>query len=147
MEGLDEFKGFIDNVINIGIGVAGLASGYRIFQAFNRGEDVTTDIIRWVGTLFIGYGIYSLAAYILFSSKFDGVAYMDASVFAEYGNDVWIYGIYIGGVITIIGLIKLYKKFLNGDEDLYDFCLRWFGSVIFLFSVGWVVYKIRTNTF
>lgn len=144
---LVKLRTFIDILMNVGIGVAGLLAGYRIFQAFNRGEDVTADIIRWVGGLFLGYSVYSLAAYFLFARQFDSGNYLSPGIFIEFGNDIWIYGLYIGGLITLIGFIRLYNKYMKGEDDLYEFSLRWFGSILFLFSIGYIVFLIRTGTY
>lgn len=144
---LSQFKSFIDVIMNVGIGVAGLLSGYRIFQSFNRGEDVTSDIIRWVGGLFLGYSVYSLAAYFLFARTFNSGNYLSPGIFIEFGNDVWIYGLYISGLIVLIGFIRLYNKYMKGQDDLYEFSLRWFGSILFLFSIGYIIFLLRTGTY
>ena len=48
----------------------------------------------------------------------------------------------LGIVITIVGVIKIYRKFQNGEEDIYEYMLKWFGSLLFLFSMGYLISAI-----
>lgn len=45
----------------------------------------------------------------------------------------------LGIVVAIIGLIRVFQKFRRGDDDLYEFMFKWFGSLAFLFLMSSII--------
>ena len=41
--------------------------------------------------------------------------------------------------MAIIGLIRVFQKFQRGDDDLYQFMFKWFGSLAFLFLMSSII--------
>ena len=44
-----------------------------------------------------------------------------------------------GIVVAILGLINVLQKFQRGDDDLYEYMAKWAGSIVFLFSFGYII--------
>ncbi|HEV7347390.1 DUF4134 family protein [Telluribacter sp.] len=123
------------------IAVAGLLSGVRIYQGMQKGEDFEGPVIRWLGGL-VGASalVYAVEAFIYT----DGEGWASAGtaphfVAAAYASEAHQAALYLGLMMAVLGLIRVYRKFRDGDEDVYEFMLKWFGSLMFLFMMGWII--------
>lgn len=126
------------------IAVAGLISGIRIYQGMQRGDDFEGPAIRWLGGL-VGASILVYAIEALIYT--DGAGWASAGspphlVAISYASEAHQAALYIGLALAIIGLTRVYRKFRDGDEDIYEFMLKWFGSLMFLFMMGWIIDSI-----
>lgn len=141
----DEFQAY-GQVKSMGLWLcafAAIVSGYRIYQKWNRGDDVEGPLVLWLTSIaFCGGVVYMVDRFILsgaFSSSFGGSDYTaqiyTQSMVIESSQAALLLGI----VVAIIGLIRVFQKFRRGDEDLYDFMLKWFGSLAFLFLMSSII--------
>lgn len=141
----DEFQAY-GLVKSIGMWLCALAAivaGYRIYHQWNRGEDVEGPLVLWLTSIsFCGGVVFLVDRFILsgaFSSSFGGSDYMaqiyTQSMVVESSRAALLLGI----VVTIIGLIRVFQKFRRGDDDLYDFMFKWFGSLAFLFLMSSII--------
>ncbi|KAA6439920.1 DUF4134 domain-containing protein [Dyadobacter flavalbus] len=126
------------------IAVAGLIAGLRIFQNMQKGEEFEGPIIRW-GAGLVGASalVYAVEAFIYTDSA--GWASSGTAphlVAISYGAEAHQAALYLGILFSIIGLIRIYKKVRDGDDDVYDYGLKWFGSLMFLFMMGWIIDSI-----
>ena len=120
---------------------AAVIAGLRLFQKWNRGEEVEGMIFIWlIGILFAG-GIVAMVDNFIVGGAY--VFFTGISGTAE-GLSIELYqaSLLLGIVITIVGIIKIYRKFQNGEEDIYEYMLKWFGSLLFLFSMGYLISAI-----
>ncbi|TAE39253.1 MAG: DUF4134 domain-containing protein [Runella slithyformis] len=120
---------------------AAVIAGLRLFQKWNRGEEVEGLIFIWLmGILFAGGIVVMVDNFIVGGASvfFTGIAGTTEGLSLEIYQASLLFGI----VITIIGVIKIYQKFQNGDEDIYNYMLKWFGSLLFLFSMGYLISAI-----
>ena len=120
--------------------IASLIAGFRIYQKWNRGEDVETALFLWVGSL-VAVGIIVLAVdtFIVPTSGGQISATAVPGLLLGYAYETHHLVVMLGVIVAILGLIKIYNKVRNGDEDTYDYMIRWFGSLMFLFSLGYVI--------
>lgn len=126
------------------VAVAGLISGIRIYQGMQRGDDFEGPAIRWLGGL-VGASVlvYAIEAFIYNDSAGWASTGTPAHFVAiSYASEAHQAALYIGLAMAIIGLTRVYRKFRDGDEDIYEFMLKWFGSLMFLFMMGWIIDSI-----
>lgn len=141
----DEFQAY-GQVKSIGLWLCALAAviaGFRIYRNWNRGEDVEGPLVLWLTSIaFCGGAAYAVDRFILsgaFSSSFGGSDYLAQ----QYTQSMAIEGnraaLLLGVVMAIIGLIRVFQKFRRGDDDLYEFMFKWFGSLAFLFLMSSII--------
>ena len=138
---MDSFYAIARNTCLSLAAAAAVIAGLRLFQKWNRGEEVEGMIFIWlIGILFAG-GIVVMVDYFIVGGAY--VFFTGISGTAE-GLSIEIYqaSLLLGIVITIVGVIKIYRKFQNGEEDIYEYMLKWFGSLLFLFSMGYLISAI-----
>ncbi|MCY7358447.1 MAG: DUF4134 family protein [Rudanella sp.] len=122
---------------------AAVVAGYRLYQQWNRGEDVEGPLVLWLTSLaFCGGVVFLVDRFILsgaFSSSFGGSDYLAQ----QYTQSLAVEGsraaLLLGIVVAIIGLIRIFQKFRRGDDDLYEFMFKWFGSLAFLFLMSSII--------
>jgi hypothetical protein len=120
---------------------AAVIAGLRLFQKWNRGEEVEGTVFIWLmGILFAGGIVVMVDNFIVGGASvfFTGIAGTAEGLSLEIYQAAMLLGI----VIAIVGIIKIYRKFQNGDEDMYDYMLKWFSSLLFLFSMGYLISAI-----
>ena len=116
---------------------ASVVAGFRIYQRWNRGDDVETALLSWLGGLgFVGLADHAVKSIIV------GGTY--AFFTAESGARLLSNGILglcyvIGVIVAILGLINIVNKFRAGEDDIYPYMLKWAGSLLFLFSMGAII--------
>lgn len=138
---MDSFYAIARNTCLSLAAAAAVIAGLRLFQKWNRGEEVEGMIFIWlIGILFAG-GIVVMVDNFIVGGAY--VFFTGISGIAE-GLSIELYhaSLLLGIVITIVGIIKIYRKFQNGEEDLYEYMLKWFGSLLFLFSMGYLISAI-----
>ncbi|AEI52027.1 MULTISPECIES: DUF4134 family protein [Runella] len=138
---MDSFYAIARNTCLSLAAAAAVIAGLRLFQKWNRGEEVEGMIFIWlIGILFAG-GIVVMVDNFIVGGAY--VFFTGISGTAE-GLSIEIYqaSLLLGIVITIVGVIKIYRKFQNGEEDIYEYMLKWFGSLLFLFSMGYLISAI-----
>lgn len=62
-----------------------------------------------------------------------------ASEISGYSSVVQQLMFAIGGIVGIVGAIRAYIKWNNGDQDVQKTLVSWFGACIFLVLAGTVV--------
>ena len=100
-------------------------------------------LVLWLTSIaFCGGAAYAVDRFILsgaFSSSFGGSDYLAQ----QYTQSMAIEGnraaLLLGVVMAIIGLIRVFQKFRRGDDDLYEFMFKWFGSLAFLFLMSSII--------
>jgi hypothetical protein len=138
---MDSFYAIARNTCLSLAAAAAVIAGLRLFQKWNRGEEVEGMIFIWlIGILFAG-GIVVMVDNFIVGGAY--VFFTGISGTAE-GLSIELYqaSLLLGIVITIVGIIKIYRKFQNGEEDIYEYMLKWFGSLLFLFSMGYLISAI-----
>jgi hypothetical protein len=138
---MDSFYAIARNTCLSLAAAAAVIAGLRLFQKWNRGEEVEGMIFIWlIGILFAG-GIVVMVDNFIVGGAY--VFFTGISGTAE-GLSIELYqaSLLLGIVITIVGIIKIYRKFQNGEEDIYEYLLKWFGSLVFLFSMGYLISAI-----
>lgn len=138
---MDSFYAIARNTCLSLAAAAAVIAGLRLFQKWNRGDEVEGMIFIWlIGILFAGGIVVMVDNFIV------GGAYVFFTGIAgtAEGLSIELYqaSLMLGIVITIAGIIKIYRKFQNGDEDIYEYMLKWFGSLLFLFSMGYLISAI-----
>ncbi len=70
-----------------------------------------------------------------------GAAGIDAasSELATYIDPVANLILIIGAVVGLIGGIRVYIKWNSGDQDVQKAIMGWFGSCLFLVTVGFII--------
>lgn len=120
--------------------IASLIAGFRIYQKMNRGEDVELPLFLWFGSLVaVGIVVLAVDTFIVPTAGGQIAATSVPSLLLGYAYETHHLVVMLGVVVAILGLIRIYNKVRNGDEDVYDYLIRWFGSLIFLFSIGYVI--------
>lgn len=138
---MDSFYAIARNTCLSLAAAAAVIAGLRLFQKWNRGEEVEGMIFIWlIGILFAG-GIVVMVDNFIVGGAY--VFFTGISGTAE-GLSIELYqaSLLLGIVITIVGIIKIYRKFQNGEDDIYEYMLKWFGSLLFLFSMGYLISAI-----
>jgi len=138
---MDSFYAIARNTCLSLAAAAAVIAGLRLFQKWNRGEEAEGMIFIWlIGILFAG-GIVAMVDNFIVGGAY--VFFTGISGTAE-GLSIELYqaSLLLGIVITIVGTIKIYRKFQNGEEDIYEYMLKWFGSLLFLFSMGYLISAI-----
>lgn len=138
---MDSFYAIARNTCLSLAAAAAVIAGLRLFQKWNRGEEVEGMIFIWlIGILFAGGIVVMIDNFIVGGAY---VFFTGISGTAE-GLSIELYqaSLLLGIVITIVGVIKIYRKFQNGEEDIYEYMLKWFGSLLFLFSMGYLISAI-----
>ena len=126
------------------IAVSGLIAGMRIYQGMQRGEDFEVPAIRWlVGLAGASALVYAVESFI-YNDSGSWASSGSAPHFLalSYAAEAHQAALYIGLAMAIFGLIRVYGKFQKGDNDIYEFMLKWFGSLMFLFMMGWIIDSI-----
>lgn len=119
------------------IGVASLIAGIRLYQQMQKGEEFESPAIRWFMGLVVSVGfIGAVDALIMRNSGGLGAAHFFG---LSYANELYQAALLFGVAVAVIGLVRVYKKFRDGDDDTYDFMVKWFGSLLFLFLMGWII--------
>ena len=122
---------------------AAVVAGYRIYQQWNRGEDVEGLLVIWLTSIaFCGGVVYLVDRFILsgtFSSSFGGSDYLAQQYTQSIAVESSRAALLLGVVMAIIGLIRVFQKFQRGDDDLYQFMFKWFGSLAFLFLMSSII--------
>ena len=126
------------------IAVSGLIAGMRIYQGMQRGEDFEAPAIRWlVGLAGASALVYAVESFIYNDSgswaRSGSAPHFLALSYAAEAHQA---ALYLGLAMAIFGLIRVYGKFQKGDNDIYEFMLKWFGSLMFLFMMGWIIDSI-----
>lgn len=120
--------------------IASLIAGFRIYQKMNRGEDVELPLFLWFGSLVaVGIVVLAVDTFIVPPAGGQIAATSVPSLLLGYAYETHHLVVMLGVVVAILGLIRIYNKVRNGDEDVYDYLIRWFGSLMFLFSIGYVI--------
>jgi hypothetical protein len=122
---------------------AAVVAGYRIYQQWNRGEEVEGPLVLWLTSIaFCGGVVFLVDRFILsgaFSSSFGGSDYLAQVYTQTMVIESSRAALLLGIVVAICGLIRVFQKFRRGDDDLYDFMFKWFGSLAFLFLMSTII--------
>lgn len=138
---MDSFYAIARNTCLSLAAAAAVIAGLRLFQKWNRGEEVEGMIFIWlIGILFAGGIVVMVDNFIVGGAYvfFTGISGTAEGLSIELYQASLLFGI----GITIVGVIKIYRKFQNGEEDIYEYMLKWFGSLLFLFSMGYLISAI-----
>ena len=138
---MDSFYAIARNTCLSLTAAAAVIAGLRLFQKWNRGEEVEGMIFIWlIGILFAGGIVVMVDNFIVGGAYvfFTGISGTAGGLSIELYQASLLLGI----IITIVGIIKIYRKFQNGEEDIYEYMLKWFGSLLFLFSMGYLISAI-----
>ena len=138
---MDSFYAIARNTCLSLAAAAAVIAGLRLFQKWNRGEEVEGMIFIWLIGILLAGGIVVMVDNFIVGGAY--VFFTGISGTAE-GLSIELYqaSLLLGIVITIVGIIKIYRKFQNGEEDIYEYLLKWFGSLVFLFSMGYLISAI-----
>lgn len=141
----DEFQAY-GQVKSIGLWLCAfgaIVAGFRIYQQWNRGEEIEGPVMLWLtGIAFCGGMVFLVDRFILsgaFSSSFGGSDYLAQTYTQSIAVESSRAALLLGIVMAIIGLIRVFQKFRRGDDDLYDFLFKWFGSLAFLFLMSTII--------
>lgn len=126
---------------------AGAIAGFRIFQRWNRGDDIEQAAVLWLTGLLVAPGIILIVQRFIISGSLsqntNGVAgsgdYSAKIAAQSLAYETFWAALVAGIVVAIVGLINVLQKFQRGDDDLYEYMAKWAGSIVFLFSFGYII--------
>ncbi|GGH55767.1 hypothetical protein GCM10007423_63670 [Dyadobacter endophyticus] len=120
----------------LGVAIGGVASGFRIYQKWGRGEAVIPLIFTWLGGLILAvilnHMIYGL---VLAGNAGDYNPISTARMFAKETHSA---AITIGLIVAIVAVIHIYHRYTTGD-DVTELVYRWVASLFFLFTFGLII--------
>lgn len=115
---------------------ASVIGAFKIYQKWNRGENVFPLILAWVfGTGLVTIIFYMIDIYIV-QGGYKSVN--PASGAQEFALEIFETTTIIGVAISIFSIISIYKKY-NDGEDVYDLIVKWVGSLLFLFFSAYLI--------
>lgn len=76
--------------------------------------------------------VFSTAAHADIGTAIDGAAGEVKGIFSNVSNLILM----IGGVVGLVGGIRVYQKWNGGERDIQKEIVGWAGSCIFLLLVG-----------
>lgn len=123
----------------LGVAMAAIASGFRIYQKWNRGESVIPLVFTWVGGMVIAVGLNQMIYSLILMG--DAVNYSPVGSAITFAKDMHSAAIAVGIVVAIIAVIHIYYKYTSGD-DVTELVYRWVGSLFFLFTFGLIIESI-----
>lgn len=123
----------------LGVAMAAIASGFRIYQKWNRGEAVIPLIFTWVAGMVIAVGLNEMIYSLVLMG--DAVNYSPVGAATSFAKDMHSAAIVVGVVVAIIAVIHIYYKYTSGD-DVTELVYRWVASLFFLFSFGLIIESI-----
>ncbi len=85
--------------------------------------------------LILAFLINGISAFAQGNQAIDEAAAEIAGYFDSVSNLVLM----IGAIVGLVGGIRVYIKWNNGDQDVNKSIMGWFGSCIFLILVGVVI--------
>ena len=62
-----------------------------------------------------------------------------ATTIRSYGTAAQTIILALGVIIGLIGAVRVYSKFHNGDPDTQKAVMSWFGAALFLVAVGTIL--------
>ncbi|WP_026632634.1 DUF4134 family protein [Dyadobacter alkalitolerans] len=129
----------IQEIAFLGVAIAAVASAFRIYQKWNRGEAVTPLIFTWIGgmalAVIMNHMIYGL---VMAGNAGDHNPISTARMFAKETHSA---AITIGLIVAILAVIHIYHRYTTGD-DVTELVYRWVGSLFFLFAFGLIIESI-----
>jgi hypothetical protein len=126
---------------------AAVIAGFRLFQRWNRGDDIEQAAVLWLTGLLVAPGVILLVKRFIVSGSFsqntNGINgsgdYVAAGAAQALAYETFWAALVAGLVVALVGLISILQKFQRGDDDLYEYMAKWAGSIVFLFSFGYVI--------
>lgn len=119
----------------------GVIGGFKIYEKWNRGEEVVPLIFSWV----LGLSLVNIIFYMVGNYIVSG-GYKSTTIQAganELSKELYESSLIIGVVISIFSIVRIYQKHTDG-EDVYGILYKWLGSLIFLFVMGTLIEKLLT---
>lgn len=131
--------GIVQSTLVFAAAAAGVIGGFKIYQKWNRGEEVIPLILAWCfGLGMVQVIIWAVSTYIVNGSYKSVSPQAGAeSVAIETHNAALI----IGVAIAIFSVVKLYQKYTSGD-DITELIFKWLGALLFLFTFGYIIEKM-----
>ena len=68
-----------------------------------------------------------------------GALTQTATTIRSYGTAAQTIILALGVIIGLIGAVRVYSKFHNGDPDTQKAVMSWFGAALFLVAVGTIL--------
>lgn len=129
----------IQEMAFLGVGIAAVASGFRIYQKWGRGEAVIPLIFTWIG----GMALAVIMNHMIYGLVLAGNAgdYNPISTGRMMAKETHTAAITIGLIVAIVAVINIYHKSTTGD-DVTELVYRWVGSLFFLFTLGLIIESI-----
>lgn len=101
------------------------------------GKGLTPTQKKWATFLFIGAAV-CITQDVLAQSGQTGIQAAETEVKKYFGVGTQLMYA-IGGIVGLVGAVKVFNKFNSGDNDTGKVAASWFGSCIFLVVVAAVL--------
>jgi Domain of unknown function (DUF4134) len=116
--------------------LAAILAGFNIFQKWNRGEDVKTLIYGWLYGIVLANSIVWAIATFIVGGSLSGQT--PNGLTKDLGLQIYSACLIIGLIISVVGLIDIYRKYTDGEE-ITALIFKWIGSILFLFFFGNII--------
>ncbi|MGM9512460.1 hypothetical protein ACS5NO_32310 [Larkinella sp. GY13] len=129
----------IQEIAMLGVGIAAIASGFRIFQKWNRGEPVIPLVFTWIGGMVLAVMLNEMVYGLILMGSFE--TYNPVAAARMFAKDAHSAAIALGVVVAILAVIHIYYRYTSGD-DVTELVYRWVASLFFLFTFGLIIEAI-----
>ncbi|PWJ53417.1 hypothetical protein CLV98_12331 [Dyadobacter jejuensis] len=133
---MDQLYVIVRETATYGVGIAAIASGYRIYVKWNRGEPVISLILNWILSLIIAGVLFNMIYVIVLNGTFMSLEPLDQAI--QMGKEMHSAAIVIGVAFAILAIIHIYYRYTSGD-DVTELVYRWIASLFFLFTFGLII--------
>lgn len=101
----------------------------------NKLSEMTKRVSKKLGAL------VAIALFLVHKTFAQGAAGIDAasSELATYMDPLGNMMMVLGGIVGLVGAIRVYMKWNSGDQDVQKSLMGWMGSCIFLVVSGVIV--------
>ena len=133
---MDDLYIIVKETAMYGVAIAAIASGYKIYVKWNRGEPVIPLIFAWVLSLIIATGLFQMVYSLILMGDVHNYSPVGSAM--TFAKEMHSASIVVGILVAIIAVIHIYYKYNSGD-DVTELVYRWVGSLFFLFTFGMII--------
>lgn len=136
---MNQLFGMVQSTVVFATAAAGVIGGFKIYQKWNRGEEIIPLVIAWIFGLGMVQVLLWAITYYIVNGNYTNVNPKTGaeSVAIESHNAALVVGV----AIALFSVVKIYQKYANG-EDITELIFKWLGALVFLFVFGFLIEKM-----
>lgn len=136
---MNQLFGMVQSTVVFATAAAGVIGGFKIYQKWNRGEEIIPLVIAWIFGLGMVQVLLWAITYYIVNGNYTSVNPKTGaeSVAIESHNAALVVGV----AIALFSVVKIYQKYANG-EDITELIFKWLGALVFLFVFGFLIEKM-----